>query len=228
MQQFINDIVQTQVQSHLREMEKKNNDGIKLDGKRDDTGKLTTGKKVNKGDGRDLICKSPSDTTIYRPALRKGVAESNEIINKIAHFVEGIRIGTSKHSTLTTSTGKRRDSDQDDDNHIHHRSRDRSRTPRRDRQDRQETTPDKEVTERTLIDAEQFKAKLQVPKGKSFDFEKFLHNLDDDDEFFHVSCHIKSGLRTKIARGEFIDLEKLLPKDKGGVEAILLQLMKVK
>ena len=75
MQQFINDIVQTQVQSHLGEMEKKNNDGIKLDGKRDDTGKLTTGKKVNKDDGRDLICKPPSDTTIYRPALRKGVAE---------------------------------------------------------------------------------------------------------------------------------------------------------
>ena len=57
---------------------------------------------------------------------------------------------------------------------------------------------------------------MQAPKGKSFDFEKFLHNLDDDDEFFHVTCHIESGLRTKIARGEFIDFEKLLPKDKGG------------
>ena len=52
------------------------------------------------------------------------------------------------------------------------------------------------------------------PKGKEFNFEHFLHNIDDDDEFFHITCHINPTLRNKIAQGEFIDLEQLLPKDK--------------
>ena len=47
--------------------------------------------------------KSPSDTTIYRPALMKGM---NEIINKISNFVEQIRIGSSKEVTLADSRGK--------------------------------------------------------------------------------------------------------------------------
>ena len=31
---------------------------------------------------------------------------------------------------------------------------------------------------------------------------------------FHVSCHIDSNIRQKIEQGEFVDLERLLPKDK--------------
>ena len=60
------------------------------------------------------------------------------------------------------------------------------------------------------------KAKLQPPKGKSLglDINKFLQNKDDDNEFFHVTCHINPNLRNKIAKDEFIDLEQLLPKDR--------------
>ena len=36
-----------------------------------------------------------------------------------------------------------------------------------------------------------------------------------DDDFFHITCHIDSSLRTKIENGEFVDLDKLLPKDNG-------------
>ena len=43
---------------------------------------------------------------------------------------------------------------------------------------------------------------------------KCYENFDDDDEFFHVTCHIDPGLRAKIERGEYIKLEKLLPKDR--------------
>ena len=66
------------------------------------------------------------------------------------------------------------------------------------------------------MDAEKYKVDLQPPKGKAFNWEKFISNFDDDDKFFHVTCHIDSNLRAKIARGEFIDLEKLVPKDKFG------------
>ena len=36
----------------------------------------------------------------------------------------------------------------------------------------------------------------------------------DDDEFFHVTCHVEPNLRSKIERGEFVELERLLPKPK--------------
>ena len=35
-----------------------------------------------------------------------------------------------------------------------------------------------------------------------------------DDDFFHLICHIESSLKDKIERGEYVDLDKLLPKDK--------------
>ena len=36
--------------------------------------------------------------------------------------------------------------------------------------------------------------------------------ISEDDEFFHLTCHVDNGLKTKIERGEFVELEKLLPK----------------
>ena len=35
-----------------------------------------------------------------------------------------------------------------------------------------------------------------------------------DDDFFHLTCHIEPALIHKIEQGEFIELERLLPKDK--------------
>ena len=34
-----------------------------------------------------------------------------------------------------------------------------------------------------------------------------------DDDFFHLTCHIDPSLNRKIKNGEFVDLDKLLPKD---------------
>ena len=42
----------------------------------------------------------------------------------------------------------------------------------------------------------------------------FLHNFDQDDEFFHITSQIEPNLKSKIERGEFIKLERLLPKDR--------------
>ena len=36
-----------------------------------------------------------------------------------------------------------------------------------------------------------------------------------DDDFLHLTCHIEPSLIHKIEKGEFVELEKLLPKDKG-------------
>ena len=42
----------------------------------------------------------------------------------------------------------------------------------------------------------------------------FLKNFDQDDEFFHATSQIDPGLRIKIERGEFIELERLLPRER--------------
>ena len=35
-----------------------------------------------------------------------------------------------------------------------------------------------------------------------------------DDHFFHLTCHIEPSLIHKIEKGELVELEKILPKDK--------------
>ena len=39
------------------------------------------------------------------------------------------------------------------------------------------------------------------------------YNDAEDDEFFHITCHIDTQTRQKIEKGEFIELEKLLVKN---------------
>ena len=37
---------------------------------------------------------------------------------------------------------------------------------------------------------------------------------DQDDDFFHVTCHIDQNLKAKIEKGEFVELEKLFPRNR--------------
>ena len=38
-----------------------------------------------------------------------------------------------------------------------------------------------------------------------------------NDNFFHLTCHIDSNLKEKIERGDYVDLDKLVPRDRLGV-----------
>ena len=89
-----------------------------------------------------------------------------------------------------------------------------------------------EVTDKIIMQVEQFKATLAAPTGKlpyetiknkfvtetglaPIDSEiQMLRNVNNDDEFFHVTCHIDNALKAKIERGDCIELDKLLPKDR--------------
>ena len=51
---------------------------------------------------------------------------------------------------------------------------------------------------------------MSAPSGNA------AYNCEQGDDFFHVACHIDSNLKAKIERGEFIDLERLLPKERFG------------
>ena len=99
-----------------------------------------------------------------------------------------------------------------------------------------------QLTDNLLLQDEKFKARVEAPKGKyndflmPYDYDKlrakfvkpeglgpidgeilFLCNFDQDDEFFHITSQIEPSLRIKIEKGEFIDLERLLPRDRAGV-----------
>ena len=70
----------------------------------------------------------------------------------------------------------------------------------------------REAAEKVIVNAEQFRAQIQPPKGKTnelnSELSRLLHNhMDDDNESFYVTCHIDGNLKWKIQKGEFIDLE---------------------
>ena len=207
--------------------------------------------------------KSPSDSTLYTPAVQRmtNVKQTDYLLNKITSFVEGIRMDEA------SSRRDRRSADPPVATTVEHQSKDRSPEPPELIQSDYDVEPEPERAptefERTqekaddlILQAEQFKATVSAPKGiyQSNQFMGFpsgnsgaefsnpfnlsqirskfvtdkglapvdnqiqwLRNFDQDDEFFHVTCHVDDALKGKITRGEFIDLEKLLPKEKIGI-----------
>ena len=69
-------------------------------------------------------------------------------------------------------------------------------------------TTEKELAEQAVINAEKFKASLNMQPGTSQ--PKTIQDVDD--EFFHITCHIDQPLLEKCQRGEFVELDKLLAK----------------
>ena len=87
--------------------------------------------------------------------------------------------------------------------------------------------------ESTVVEAEKFRAAIATPKG-NVDFAMFNHNNCNqtspvmqtpnvptipnigngvsDDDFFHLVCHLEPSMIHKIENGEFVELERLLPK----------------
>ena len=125
--------------------------------------------------------------------------------------------------------------------HEKERSRDQDRNRDRMWSDDTELTAAKKISDNIVLEAEKFRANITAPQGKEkfsdyyyeseedeehYDFASFgsalklpnelmLRRLfDSDDDFFHVTGHLDPVLKAKIERGEFVELEKLLPKDK--------------
>ena len=59
--------------------------------------------------------------------------------------------------------------------------------------------------------AERSKAEIFKPPGKD---QNKLSVYEQDDEFFHYTAHIDEATIAKIEMGKFVDLAKLLPKEK--------------
>ena len=158
------------------------------------------------------LVKSPSDTTLYKLALQKG--NDADVINRISNFVESIQIESSHHGS-----GKQRSDTPD-------RSKPRGSTDKSE-QDQCKKAVERptanDVTEHAIVQAEQFKAQVAPPQGRPIIPTIIKVNIanqgvvsDNDDDFFHVTCHIEDSLKEKIQKGEYVDLERLLPKDRAG------------
>ena len=42
--------------------------------------------------------------------------------------------------------------------------------------------------------------------------------MTKDEEFSQVDCHLESNTISKIARGQYMDLEKLIPRQQGKIK----------
>ena len=187
--------------------------------------------------------KSPSDTTLYSPGLCK-VSNKDDlnIIERISNFVEKICLDNNRagRSIVTPPVNDNRRVEQISS--AGRREHEHWAMPSTSSRDVETTQHEHgKVTDQLLIQAEIFKAKVEAPKGNyeftdmlmPYDYDKlsskfirseglapldreilFLHNFDQDDKFFHVTSQIDPTLKSKIEKGEFIELEWLLPKDR--------------
>ena len=159
--------------------------------------------------------KSPSDTTIYAPALHHlndnphGMS-TDVAMEKISNFVEGIRLETQHRITPVQGPSA---------NNSPQPGPSRSR-PQPDRRIVEQEDPELEAAKQQILEAEQYNATVEPPpKGNihfpEIDLVKRSESEDyNDDDFFHLTCHVDKSLKAKIEQGEYVDLEKLIPKKK--------------
>ena len=152
--------------------------------------------------------KSPSDTTLYTPALQKTADKG--MVERISNFVESIRLEGDR-------SGK--------DRNVSRRQSPLASSSYMPSdvgaatQHGPEYDAAKIRTQHEVVEAEKFKASLLPVSGMVDDMLANNNGIGQDenltdDQFFHLTCHVNAALREKIERGQFVDLEKLLPKDK--------------
>ena len=89
---YINQLVQQNIRKSLGKDDLMNRDKVNTD-------KPSIGREQNCR--KETLIKSPSDTTLYTPALHRGRRENN-MIDKILNFVEGIRLEENKNYNFVT------------------------------------------------------------------------------------------------------------------------------
>ena len=183
--------------------------------------------------------KSPSDSTLYTPAVgrAKGGTEyipiteawvkqnrkaderlddirvfQNETpkIDQVSEYIKDIRFNSDKRGEPRPSTSdgdRQKKMDESDLVKQQHRAR--------------------TAAETAILDAERFKAQIQQPsrgmqinhnnpsplsRDENYNLRYLRYLEQEDDEFFHTTCHIDQALREKISKGSFVELDKLIQK----------------
>ena len=158
------------------------------------------------------MLKSPSDSTLYAPAVpcnglspqtKRKVDDRPEVNTEmITEFIKRIRLDSS--SGTTESRGGDSGSA---------RVRSEVRVPPKDKvDDRSRGERAREDAKRMIVQAEKYKAEL-IPEGMLDKLKDIIQSKADED-FYHNTCHIEKVLREKIEKGAYVDLVKLLVRNK--------------
>ena len=179
----------------------------------DENGKLMNGVTLQVVSDREKINNDKLinwDTSVsVNMADKGGSNKSGQVENVIANFVDTLRI---EHEQKNKDDGSRE-----------------KMVQRPIQQADEEWTQARDRTDQRILDAERFRATVANPtQGNGDILPPFVQNNNlpiaaplamgeglSDDDFFHLSCHIDDNLRSKITQGAYVDLEKLLPRDRG-------------
>ena len=159
------------------------------------------------------VMKSPSEPTIYTPALAKNkiprdmnkhVVNSQDQINE---FISNMRLVTGQPNTSRES-------------HRQGSNQEGSEVEMEDgNSGREQNKTGREIADDLILSAERHKASLIPNPGNGDEIldrvdPNNMNHLVDDGNFLHMTSHVDSVTRAKIQRGEYIELEKLLIKPK--------------
>ena len=194
-----------------------------------ETPKRNVTEKLNVNDEHSQTMKSPSDTTIYALAIAKNCFGSQnndksvdiDLINKISDFVARMRIEGSSPVRSARQDNQPQPGCSSDVNSGAEWKEDgvTGGASEPSQHDEPNSNKAKAVADQIILDAERFRIAVEKPKGMVCAGDVMVQNQYNypkstvDDEFFHITCHIDDNLKSKIERGEFVELEKLLPKD---------------
>ena len=202
------------------------------------------------------IVKSPSDTTIYAPALQRTPDRTRAVVNsllsdktdqatkrgeegidsnQIAQYIQEIRIQNDNDNMtlvgLDRQHNKQGGGDVRSGRMSNNTAADQPQPGTSGVAFSDDVAAAKDKADKLLIAAEKYKAAVNRPPGMypnelGETFSEHL-NVDnpvvepvvvlDDDDFFHVTCHVDPTIKNKIAKGEYVDLERLLPKYRGSI-----------
>ena len=158
--------------------------------------------------------KSPSEPSLYKPILNKISKKDSKQKNvpstfsedKIDRILSQLRLG---NSSVNDISGK-------------DRMRYEEANPEEKRSSGKEAVFDPGAE--AIIQAEKFKAAVERPEKGELKSDLpnnagpvkqgiFDNDIDsDEDDIFQIACHVDSVTRAKIQRGEYVDLEKLIPR----------------
>ena len=149
---------------------------------------------------------SPSDTTIYAPAVKKKGGDGSRGKNlppgdTVALTLQNLRLVNENPNVSDRGRS------------IAGGEASESASEQSDRPlDREEHV--RQVAEDRILNAEKNKAAVNAPPKGIVPLSKpnNIADDDDDDEFFNLTCHVDEKLVKTIEEGDYVDLEALMPK----------------
>ena len=178
---------------------------------------------------RVLVNKSPSDTTIYTPALKlRKVQEmvkspvtptgnKDDLMTKISDFVEQVRRQITPPEPEQPDVQQQVHQSDEDEPHLEEEADPDAYVPpevETGHDDNVQRARARDLTERAIIEAEKHKARVATPQGK-VPAIPVVDVSGIDNQLMLICSHIEEEVKQKIRNGEYVDLEKLLPKKQG-------------